>query len=77
MKTYFHDKNFALSLVFIMRFTATRKWPILRGGEIPFQGGGGVTQQNFIRGGSAPRSKSLLLDIPFVKETVAPTKTAG
>ena len=29
MKTNFHNKNFALSLVFIMRFTATRKWPIL------------------------------------------------
>ena len=28
-KTNFHDKNFALSLAFITRFTATRKWPIL------------------------------------------------
>ena len=28
MKTYFHDKNFALSLAFIMRFKATRKWSI-------------------------------------------------
>ena len=24
---YFHLKNFALSLAFIVRFTATRKWP--------------------------------------------------
>ena len=28
MKTNFCNKNFALSLAFIMRFTATRKWPI-------------------------------------------------
>ena len=28
MKTNFHDKNFALSLTFIMRFKATRKWSI-------------------------------------------------
>ena len=28
MKTSFHDKNFALSLAFIMRFKATRKWSI-------------------------------------------------
>ena len=28
MKTNFHNKNFALSFAFIMRFTATRKWPI-------------------------------------------------
>ena len=28
MKTNFHNKNFALSLAFIMRFKATRKWPI-------------------------------------------------
>ena len=28
MKTNFHIKNFALSLAFIMRFKATRKWPI-------------------------------------------------
>ena len=27
-KTNFYNKNFALSLTFIMRFTATRKWPI-------------------------------------------------
>ena len=27
-KTNFHKKSFALSLAFIMRFTATRKWPI-------------------------------------------------
>ena len=27
-KTNFHMKGFALSLAFIMRFTATRKWPI-------------------------------------------------
>ena len=27
-KTNFHMKSFALSLAFIMRFTATRKWPI-------------------------------------------------
>ena len=26
-KTNFHMKSFALSLAFIMRFTATRKWP--------------------------------------------------
>ena len=28
MKTNFHNKNFAFSLTFIMRFKATRKWPI-------------------------------------------------
>ena len=28
MKTNFHNKNFALSLAFIMMSTATRKWPI-------------------------------------------------
>ena len=28
-KTNFHMKSFALSLAFIVRFTATRKWPIL------------------------------------------------
>ena len=28
MKTNFHNKNFALSLAFIMRFKATRKWTI-------------------------------------------------
>ena len=28
MKTNFHNKNFALSLAFIMRFTAIWKWPI-------------------------------------------------
>ena len=28
-KTNFHMKSFALSLAFIMRLTATRKWPIL------------------------------------------------
>ena len=28
MKTNFHNKNFALSLAFIMRFKATRKWRI-------------------------------------------------
>ena len=28
MKTNFHNKNFALSLAFIMRFKATRKWSI-------------------------------------------------
>ena len=28
MKINFHKKNFALNLAFIMRFTATRKWPI-------------------------------------------------
>ena len=27
-KTNFHMKTFALSLAFIVRFTATRKWPI-------------------------------------------------
>ena len=27
-KTNFHMKSFALSLAFIARFTATRKWPI-------------------------------------------------
>ena len=26
-KTNFHKKSFALSLAFIVRFTATRKWP--------------------------------------------------
>ena len=29
-KTNFHMKSFALSLAFIVRFTATRKWPIER-----------------------------------------------
>ena len=28
MKTNFREKSFALSLIFIMRFKATRKWPI-------------------------------------------------
>ena len=28
MKTNFRDKNFALSLAFIVRVKATRKWPI-------------------------------------------------
>ena len=28
MKTNFHNKKFALSLAFIMRFKATQKWPI-------------------------------------------------
>ena len=28
MKANFHGKDFARSLAFIMRFTATRKWPI-------------------------------------------------
>ena len=28
-KTNFHLRSFALSLAFIVRFTATRKWPIL------------------------------------------------
>ena len=32
MKTNFHNKNFALSLAFIMRFQATRKWSIERFG---------------------------------------------
>ena len=27
--TNFHMKSFALSITFIVRFTATRKWPIL------------------------------------------------
>ena len=31
MKANFHNKNFALSLAFIMRFRATRKWPIAFG----------------------------------------------
>ena len=29
MKTNFHNKNFALSLAFILRFKATRMWPIM------------------------------------------------
>ena len=29
MKTNFHNKNFALSHAFIMRFKATRRWPIV------------------------------------------------
>ena len=28
MKTNFDNKNFAVSLAFIMRFKETRKWPI-------------------------------------------------
>ena len=28
MKTNFRNKNFVLSLVFIMRITETRKWPV-------------------------------------------------
>ena len=28
MRTHFHNKNCALSLTVIMRFKATRKWPI-------------------------------------------------
>ena len=27
-KTNFQEKSFALSLAFVVRFTATRKWPI-------------------------------------------------
>ena len=27
-KTNFHTKSFALTLAFIVRFTATRKWPV-------------------------------------------------
>ena len=30
LKTKFHHENFALSLTVIMRFTATRKWPIYK-----------------------------------------------
>ena len=48
MKTNFHNKNLALSLAFIMRFEATRKWSIMFGGEgicvfvfLFFFGGGG------------------------------------
>ena len=37
-KTNFHMKSFALSLAFIMRFTSTRKWPIVRDS---FGAGGG------------------------------------
>ena len=33
-KTNFHMKSFALSLAFIVRFTATSKWPI----RLPFVG---------------------------------------
>ena len=29
MKTNFHNKNFVLSLAFMMRFKATRKWSII------------------------------------------------
>ena len=29
-KTNFHMKSFALSLAFIVRFTATQKWPIVK-----------------------------------------------
>ena len=28
MKTYFHNRNFALGLAFLMRLKATRKWPV-------------------------------------------------
>ena len=28
LKTHFHNKSFALSLAFIMRFKVTQKWPI-------------------------------------------------
>ena len=34
-KTNFHMNSFALSLAFIVRFTTTRKWPIV--GGIAFQ----------------------------------------
>ena len=34
MVTNFHNKNFALSLAFIMRFKATRKWPIGQSGQV-------------------------------------------
>ena len=34
MVTNFHNKNFALSLTFIMRFKATRKWPIGQSGQV-------------------------------------------
>ena len=33
METTFHIKDFALRLAFIMRFKATRKWPILEEGK--------------------------------------------
>ena len=29
MKTNFHNKNYARSLAFVMRFKASRKWPIV------------------------------------------------
>ena len=39
-KTNFHIKSFALSFAFIMRFTATRKWPIGKGaGKKPWERG--------------------------------------
>ena len=39
MKTYFHNKNYAQSLTFIIRFKATRKRPIMLvwDGENPIQ----------------------------------------
>ena len=35
MKTNFHDKNFGLSLAFIMRFKAARKWSIVHSWHWP------------------------------------------
>ena len=34
MKTNFHNKNFALSLAFILRFRASWKWPITSLGRL-------------------------------------------
>ena len=38
-KTNFHMESFALSLAFIVRFTATRKWPIVGQRDTPDSGG--------------------------------------
>ena len=37
-KTHFHNKGFALSLVFKVRFFGTRKWPINRTRSSKYQG---------------------------------------
>ena len=55
MKTNFHNKNFPLSLAFIMRFKVTRKWSIGIWKSVVFRGegrggGGGGTARTGVPG---------------------------
>ena len=51
MKTNFHNKNFALSLAFIMRFKTTQKWSIGIWKSVVFRGeGGGGTARTGVPG---------------------------